>query len=71
MVHRNRISLRPEDALEECGPRFGEYPVSLLTRRAYNLQTDAVIDRRESSPNSIWLDLRTRPEGADDLREIQ
>jgi hypothetical protein len=69
MVNRNRSPLRPEEALESCGPRFGEYPVSLLTRRSYNLQTDAVIDRRESAPNSLWLDFRSRPEGPDNPRE--
>lgn len=69
MVNRNRSPLRPEDALESCGRRFGEYPVSLLTRRAYSLQTDAVIDRRESAPNSLWLDLRSRPDLPDNPRE--
>jgi hypothetical protein len=70
MSNRNRSTLRPEEALESCGPRFGEYPVSLLTRRAYSLQTDAVIDRRDSAPNSLWLDLRTRPEDPGSPREV-
>ncbi len=69
MVNHNRSPLRPEEALESCGPRFGEYPMHLLTRRAYSLQTDAVIDRRESAPNSVWLDLRTRPDLPDTPRE--
>lgn len=69
MVHSNRSPLRPEEALEIFGPRFGEYPVSMLTRRAFSLKTDAVIDRRESAPNSLWLDLRTRPDDPNVPRE--
>jgi hypothetical protein len=62
MAYRNRPGFRPENALEGTGPRFGEYPVNLLTRRAYGLRTDAVIDRRDAAPNSIWLDFRTHPD---------
>jgi hypothetical protein len=57
MVNRNRPALRPEDVLNAFGPRFGEYPVSLLTRRALAQQTDAVITRRAGAPDRIWLDL--------------
>ena len=62
MVHRNSFPLRPDEVLEHYGPRFGEYPASLLTRRTYNLRTDAVVDRRETAPNAIWLDARTNPD---------
>ena len=62
MVKHNHPILRPEDVLECIGPRFGEYPVSLLTRRTYSLRTDAVIDRRDTAPNSIWLDVRPLPD---------
>lgn len=62
MIPRHRPLLRPEDVLASYGPRFGEYPVSLLTRRSYSQQTDAVINCREAAPSSIWLELRTCPE---------
>jgi hypothetical protein len=58
--------VRPESALEAYGQRFGEYPVSLRTRRTYSLQADEVINRRESAPNAIWLDARSYPTGPDE-----
>jgi hypothetical protein len=33
-----------------------------MTRRTYSLQADALIDRRESAPNSVWIDWRSSPE---------
>jgi hypothetical protein len=54
-------SVRPESALEEYGPRFGEYPISLRTRRTYSLQAEGVVNRRESAPNALWFDARSNP----------
>lgn len=62
MVHRNCTATRPENAYEGYGPRFGEYPVPLMTRRTYALQSESLIDRRESAPNSVWIDWRSSPE---------
>ena len=65
MVNRNSSALRPEAVLEGLGPRFGEYPVALLTRRTWSLRANEVINRRESSPSAIWTDPRSYP----DVRE--
>ena len=65
MVSRNPNSVRPEAALEGLGPRFGEYPVSLLTRRTYSLRADEVIDRRETAPSPVWTDMRSNPDVRD------
>lgn len=62
MVHHNWMATRPENAYEGYGPRFGEYPVRLMTRRTYSLQSESMIDRRESAPNSVWVDWRSSPE---------
>ena len=66
MVYRNPNELRPETVLEDVGPRFGEYPVALVTRRTWGLQADAVIKRRESAPSAVWDDHRSNP----DAREM-
>jgi hypothetical protein len=63
MIRRNVGAVRPETALEAFGPRFGEYPQRLLTRRTYSLHADEVLERRETAPNPVWCDRRTRPDG--------
>lgn len=62
MVYRNTKAVRPETALEDLGPRFGEYPVALLTRRTWALASHEVINRRETAPNANWNDPRSFPE---------
>ena len=59
---RNPNTTRPESALDGYGPRFGEYPIRLLTRRAFSLEASEVIERRETAPNAVWFDRRSRPE---------
>ncbi len=65
MVNRNPNGMRPEEVLEGMGPRFGEYPVALMTRRTWGLRADEVINRRETAPGAVWNDLRSNP----DVRE--
>ncbi|MBI3862066.1 MAG: hypothetical protein HY290_09240 [Planctomycetia bacterium] len=62
MVYRNTPPLRPETALEDAGPRFGEYRVNLLTRRTWALYSQDVVNRRESAPNANWNDPRSFPD---------
>jgi len=62
MVYRNPNVLYPESVLEGVGPRFGEYPVPLMTRRTWGLRADDVINRRGSAPNPIWCDPRSFPD---------
>ncbi len=66
MVYRDQNVMRPETVLEGMGPRFGEYPVALMTRRTWSLQATEIIDRRESAPSAIWDDSRSNP----DAREL-
>lgn len=61
MVHGNPPTGRPETVWDEYGPRFGEYPVCLNTRRTWSLQADDVLSRRETAPNAVWADPRSRP----------
>ena len=65
MVNRHPPEQRPEAIVEGLGPRFGEYPVPLLTRRTWSLRANEVINRRESSPGPVWTDPRSYP----DVRE--
>jgi len=62
MVYRDPNVMRPETVLEGMGPRFGEYPVTLMTRRAWGLRANEVIDRRESAPSAVWDDHRSNPD---------
>ena len=64
MAYRSSTALRPEAALEGAGPRFGEYPVALMTRRNYSLWATDVVNRREAAPNAIWVDPRNLPDEA-------
>jgi hypothetical protein len=61
MVPRSARSARPEGVYEDFGPRFGEYPISLTTRRTWSLQADDIVGRRETAPNAVWSDARSRP----------
>lgn len=63
MVYRNSHALRPETVVENLGPRFGEYPAALLTRRTWSLQSHEVIAGRETAPAAVWNDPRSYPEG--------
>lgn len=69
MVSRSTNSLRHAGPMEDFGPRFGEYPVSLMTRRAYGLRADEVIDRRANAPNHVELDPRWHPESLESRGE--
>ncbi|HLJ11432.1 MAG TPA: hypothetical protein VKU82_09590 [Planctomycetaceae bacterium] len=62
MAYRDPNALRPETVLEGLGPRFGEYPVALLTRRTWGLRANEVVNRRESAPTSVWDDARSNPD---------
>jgi hypothetical protein len=62
MVYRNPNAMRPEEVLEGMGPRFGEYPIALMTRRTWSLQAGAVINRRETAPGAVWDDHRSNPD---------
>ncbi len=62
MVYRNARAVRPETVLEHLGPRFGEYPVVLMTRRTWALNSDEVVNRRETAPNANWNDPRSFPD---------
>lgn len=62
MVYRNPNVQRPETVLEGLGARFGEYPVHLMTRRTWGLQSQEVINRRETAPSAIWSDPRSFPD---------
>jgi hypothetical protein len=62
MVYRDPNVMRPETVLEGMGPRFGEYPVALMTRRTWGLRADEVINRRETAPSAVWDDHRSNPD---------
>ncbi len=62
MVNRSSNVQRPETVLEGMGPRFGEYPVALMTRRTWALRAAEVINHRGSSPGAIWDDHRSSPD---------
>jgi hypothetical protein len=66
MVYRNPNELRPETILEGLGPRFGEYPAALVTRRTWGLRAGEVLDQRESAPSAVWNVHRSNP----DAREL-
>jgi hypothetical protein len=61
MVYRNRSYVGPRNALDECGPNMGEYPVNLVTRRTYSMQADALLDRREMAPGFVLATRRSGP----------
>lgn len=48
-------SLRPDNTLADCGPRFGEYPVSLLTRRTLGLRADELLEQRHTAPGAVRM----------------
>lgn len=62
MVYGNPNGMRPENVLEGLGPRFGEYPVRLMTRRTWGLMSDEVVNARESAPSPVWNDPRSNPD---------
>ena len=62
MVYGNPYVMRPEEILEGMGPRFGEYPVALMTRRTWGLRADEVLNRRETAPGAVWDDPRANPD---------
>lgn len=66
MVNRHPPEQRLEVVQEGLGPRFGEYPMTLWTRRTWSLRANEVIKRRASSPNAVWTDPRSYP----DVREV-
>ncbi|MGQ0634343.1 MAG: hypothetical protein ACT4QC_07025 [Planctomycetaceae bacterium] len=61
MVPRCAQAARPERAFADFGPRFGEYPVVLATKRTWSLQADRILGCRETAPNAVWSDARSRP----------
>ena len=63
MVYRNPNELRPETDLDGLGPRFGEYPVALVTRRTWGLRAEEVINHRQTAPSAVWDDHRSNPDG--------
>ena len=62
MVYRNARAVRPEAVLEQLGPRFGEYPAVLMTRRTWALNSHEVVNRRETAPSAVWDDHRSNPD---------
>lgn len=55
MFERHLDAQRPDSVLDDCGPRFGEYPVSLLTRRTLGLRADKLLEQRHTAPGRIRL----------------
>src|SRR2546421_657365 len=56
--------LRPDSSLADCGPRFGEYPVALPTRRTLGLCADDLLEQRHAAPGSVRLSRSTIPRSA-------
>lgn len=61
MRFRNPQAVRPE-AAAELGPRLGEYPVPLLTRRTFSQWATEALANRQSAPNGLRCEPRTNPE---------
>ena len=63
MIPLELEALRPDNTAAECGPRFGEYPVAMLTKRTLGLRSEEVLTQRHSAPGQIRLGSCGRPRG--------
>ncbi len=62
MVSHSAMALHPLAVLESLTLRLGEYPVNLMARRAWPLDSPDVANRRPSSSGSSWSDPRSFPD---------
>lgn len=46
-------AIHSNNSYEACGPRFGEYPIALLTRRTLGLMMNDVVEQRYTAPNRV------------------
>jgi hypothetical protein len=61
MRFRNPQAVRPE-AAADVGPRLGEYPLPILTRRTFSQWAAEALIRRESAPNTVRCEPRANPD---------
>lgn len=67
MVNRQVNAYWPTSANDDKGARFGDYPVGLMTRRAFGLRSPEVLEQRQTSPGQVRMN-RNTPWEANEVR---
>ena len=62
MVSQSAMTLRPLAVLDSLSLRFGDYPIAMMTRRIWPLESPAVAKRRDSASSPHWNDPRSFPD---------